>query len=389
MEVILLYLLSVKMSIIWRFAIQMQYLSSLIPFAIFHITCPSKMFSHFSSSSSVSSYSSDVDELIVGMPFESKKAKKIAEEEEDQNHKNRNLDFHQITKSETLKSEASKKDQKKSDKDQEKKEKKKSKYVPVLIPKANPVESINNHYSESDYEEEEEETYEVEAIINHRKKHGKIQYFLKWVGYPSSQNTWEFENNMNCPELIKEYWDRKKDEMSSRQIDLDSKKSANEKIDEYLMKSKAKKDERVKKPSASVLIFHKLKSKSNNSNSNHNSRNSFVDNSDFSQNINNENLNYSDIHQVPKLIKKSDYTSSKENLLSTKTFPSIRQFKLPLYQMEKPQFCIKSIIDHQIENDVINYRILLNNEDVIILKSDEVQMCNPRLLIDYYEKFIL
>lgn len=46
----------------------------------------------------------------------------------------------------------------------------------------------------------------VEEIVNRRKRNGKTQYFVKWQGYPSTDNTWEDEDNLqNCAELIVEY----------------------------------------------------------------------------------------------------------------------------------------------------------------------------------------
>ena len=52
----------------------------------------------------------------------------------------------------------------------------------------------------------EEETYEVEHIVDHKKEKGKLQFFVKWKGYESSENTWEFEKNLQgCPEILAEY----------------------------------------------------------------------------------------------------------------------------------------------------------------------------------------
>ncbi len=51
----------------------------------------------------------------------------------------------------------------------------------------------------------EEEEYEVEKILDKRKHYGKIQYLIKWKGYPLSEASWEPESNLNCPDLLKEF----------------------------------------------------------------------------------------------------------------------------------------------------------------------------------------
>ncbi|KAG9294655.1 hypothetical protein G9A89_008134 [Geosiphon pyriformis] len=49
--------------------------------------------------------------------------------------------------------------------------------------------------------------YVVEKIIRHKKtKSGVIHYFLKWKGYPQSENTWEKEENVYATDLIEAYW---------------------------------------------------------------------------------------------------------------------------------------------------------------------------------------
>ena len=41
---------------------------------------------------------------------------------------------------------------------------------------------------------EGEEVYEVETILNHRKRGQGYQYFIKWWGYPISNTSWEQEH---------------------------------------------------------------------------------------------------------------------------------------------------------------------------------------------------
>lgn len=68
-----------------------------------------------------------------------------------------------------------------------------------------------------------EEEYEVEKILQHRVINGVTKYKLKWKGYPMSECTWEDESNLDCPDLLQDYWDEKN--KSSKKAKSNSKKT--------------------------------------------------------------------------------------------------------------------------------------------------------------------
>lgn len=53
---------------------------------------------------------------------------------------------------------------------------------------------------------EGEEEWEVEEVLDKRKRRGKVEYLVSWRGYGAEDDTWEPEGNLeHAKELVEEF----------------------------------------------------------------------------------------------------------------------------------------------------------------------------------------
>ena len=78
------------------------------------------------------------------------------------------------------------------------------------VPKDNiikPKRMIDNTPNSPVENKQTEDTFEVESIVGRKiAANGKVKYLVKWVGYASSENTWEPKVNlMSTLDMVEEY----------------------------------------------------------------------------------------------------------------------------------------------------------------------------------------
>lgn len=140
-----------------------------------------------------------------------------------------------------------------------------------MVGKKSSKEDINVQSVDSDETGDEgEEDYVVERVVDKKTHKGKVcgrtcpwflkqkknmkmilfffqtQYFIKWEGYPDSENTWEPVENLDCDELLEQFeknLQKKKERRSTK--DHDKSKDREKDVNKHSAEKERKKRDSV------------------------------------------------------------------------------------------------------------------------------------------------
>eukprot|EP00656_Telonema_subtile_P013764 TRINITY_DN16996_c0_g1_i4.p1 TRINITY_DN16996_c0_g1~~TRINITY_DN16996_c0_g1_i4.p1 ORF type:complete len:208 (+),score=56.79 TRINITY_DN16996_c0_g1_i4:82-705(+) len=79
--------------------------------------------------------------------------------------------------------------------------KRRKKEAPAVEPEPEPEPGSPSGSSDDEMEEE----FEVDRVVARRMFDDTVKYLIKWKNYSEADNTWEPEENLNCPDTLAMY----------------------------------------------------------------------------------------------------------------------------------------------------------------------------------------
>ena len=102
--------------------------------------------------------------------------------------------------------------------------------------------------------DDSEQEYEVEKIVAHKFSNRAIQYYVKWKGYSSDENTWEPQENLtNAQAKIDEYWERTKQKETPSQKNSNSSQKQKENSNQKQTKTQKQVKNQIKQVSPAAV----------------------------------------------------------------------------------------------------------------------------------------
>lgn len=69
----------------------------------------------------------------------------------------------------------------------------------------NGIRQQKTYNETNDSVKSDENVFEVEKLIGHKKKNGCMLFLVRWQNFSPEHDSWERESNLMCPDILKEY----------------------------------------------------------------------------------------------------------------------------------------------------------------------------------------